>query len=483
MGATNVPAPTWGPNGIVLPSEANILAGVQADWLAAIPNLTFGTQQGSQTNPTPQGQIVASETAIIGDANAFLLWVFQQFDPALSSGRAQDALGRIYFLTRIPGAPTIQPCLITGLVNVPIPVGALAIDQSQNLWICQQAGTIPSSGNITLNFAAAVDGPTPAPTTLAPYKAIFGWDTIAPSGDAVLGQNVETAAQFETRRSQSTAINSMGPADAILGAVLAVSGVLDAYVYDNASPNSNTVGGVTLQPNSIYACVLGGTTAAVAMAIWSKKAPGCAYTGSTVVTVNDPNPLYAPPGPAYLVAYQLPTLTAFAVRVLIVNSSAVPANALTQIQGAIVAAFAGLDGNPAGSNGPRARIGSNVLASRYYAPVMQLGTWAASGALLEIKVGISGAACSFTGSISGTALTVGSVASGALAIGQMLQDTTGVLMPGTLITAGSGTSWTVSVSQTVASESMTATAIGDSVQMNIDQAPTVSATNIVLVLQ
>jgi hypothetical protein len=60
----------------------------------------------------------------------------------------------------------------------------------------------------------------------------------------------------------------------------------------------------------------------------------------------------------------------------------------------------------------------------------------------------------FTGSITGTTLTVSGV-TGAIAIGQTLFGS-GVTT-GTTITAGSGTSWTVSTSQTVGAESMAAT--------------------------
>ena len=63
-------------------------------------------------------------------------------------------------------------------------------------------------------------------------------------------------------------------------------------------------------------------------------------------------------------------------------------------------------------------------------------------------------AASVTGSISGTTLTVTATASGALAIGQVLYGAN--VLPGTYITAGSGNSWTVNQSQTVASISMTA---------------------------
>jgi hypothetical protein len=62
----------------------------------------------------------------------------------------------------------------------------------------------------------------------------------------------------------------------------------------------------------------------------------------------------------------------------------------------------------------------------------------------------------FTGSISGTTLTVsGSVTGTPLAIGNVLSGS-GVTA-GTTLTAGSGTSWTVSASQTVGSETITAT--------------------------
>jgi hypothetical protein len=61
----------------------------------------------------------------------------------------------------------------------------------------------------------------------------------------------------------------------------------------------------------------------------------------------------------------------------------------------------------------------------------------------------------FVGSISGTTLTVTSVTSGTIVIGTGISGT-GVTA-GTTITAGSGSSWTVSASQTVSSTTITAT--------------------------
>lgn len=70
---------------------------------------------------------------------------------------------------------------------------------------------------------------------------------------------------------------------------------------------------------------------------------------------------------------------------------------------------------------------------------------------------------SFTGSISGTTLTVSAMAAGSLplVVGQPIDDASGLIQFGTILTAfGTGTggtgTYTVSLSQTVASESMTA---------------------------
>ena len=375
---TAVPQPIFGPNGFIAPPESAILAGVLADMNAAF---------GGNLNPalsTPQGQLASSTTAIIGDSYAMFLWFCSQVDPAYSSGRMQDAIARIYFIERIPSQATVVQVTCAGLVGVNIPVGALVADNAGNIYVCQQAGPIAASGNVTLSFSNAVSGPIACPAGSigpAPYQAIPGWDSAVNLADGILGQDVETPAAFELRRSQSTGINSMGPVPAILAAVLQVPGVLDAYATENDTAIATTIGGVLIGPNSLYICVLGGASAAIAQAIWSRKAPGCGYTGNTSVVVQDPSPSYIPPIPSYLVTYEAPTIVDFAVLVVIANSPAVPSNALSLVQAAVIAAFAGIDG------GSRAKIGSTVFASRYYAGIAALGAWAS---IVGIQIGISG---------------------------------------------------------------------------------------------
>jgi hypothetical protein len=233
---------------------------------------------------------------------------------------------------------------------------------------------------------------------------------------------------------------------------------------------------VTLAPNSLYVAVSGGISQlAVATAIWSKKAPGCAYNGNTTVVVQDTRSGYNPPYPSYNVTYEIPSSLQILFSVNIASNPQVPSNAVTLIQNAIISAFAGGDG------GPRARIGSTIYASRFYAPVAALGTWVQ---IVSIQIGSANSPSAvFTGSISGTALSVTAVASGVIAIGQTLIDSTGNLIEGTTIISGSGSSWVVSNSQTVGSETMTgATATSTSVSVNINQEPTINANNIAVTI-
>lgn len=473
---TNVPVPVFGANGFEIPSSAAVLAGVLEDI-----NSAFGGNLNMDLT-TPQGQLGSSEAAVIENTNQTFLFMTQMFDPAYSFGRYQDALGRIYFLERNPAEPTVVSALCTGLAGTVIPIGSLALASDGNQYICTVGGTIPVSGSITLTFACTVTGPIPCPsgTLNQIYRSIPGWDSINNVTDGVLGNDVEGRAAFEARRSASVALNSNGSLPSVKGAVLAVSGVIDAYVTENVDDTVATIGGVSLFAHSLYVAVVGGSSQDIAEAIWSRKAPGCNYNGNTEVTVYDTSTGYSPPYPAYQVRYEVPDNLSIGFRVEINNTSAVPADAAIQIQNAIIGAFAGTDG------GQRAKIGTTVFASRYYAPIAALGTWAQ---IVSIRIGsINNPGAVFTGSIAGTTLTVTSATSGTLAVGQTLSDSLGNILVGTKITAlGTGTggigTYTVGVTQTVASQTISSFVNDrDEIGVRIDQYPVVSAADIQVIL-
>lgn len=382
--SSSVPPINWAPSGPVVPDESAILSGALTDINAAFGGkLNTTNADGTPNTKTPQGQLSSSLTAIIGAKNDDMLEVVNGVDPDTAEGRFQDAIGRIYFIERNPAQPTALQIACGGLAGTPIPVGAgMIVDQSQNTYVCTQAGTIPAGGSITLAFACSVTGPTavPAANQVSIYKAIPGWDTVSVVS-GVVGNDVESRADFESRRRQSVAQNASGSVPAVRGRVLNVSGVLDAYVTDNPLPTPATVGGFTLAPNSLYVGVYGGAAQDIGNAIWTKKSPGCNYNGNTTVTVYDTDG-YQQPYPQYAVKYQTLTPTPILFSVQVANNPNLPANYVQLIQNAIIAAFTGEDG------GSRARAGTTIFAGRYYPGVMAVDP---SVELLSIQLGIGAA--------------------------------------------------------------------------------------------
>lgn len=357
---TNVPMPTFGDTGFTSPAELAILAGVLADI-----NGAFGGNMNTGLS-TPQGQLATSLAAVIGAYNDLFVDFTNQVDPAYASGRMQDAIARIYFLSRRGATPTVVNATVSGATGTTISAGALAKATDGTIYQALTTATIPAAGSIDIQFAALTNGPVacPAGSLNAIYRTIPGWDSITNATDGTIGREEESAAQLEARRSLSVAQNATGILPAVRGAVLGVDGVVDAFVTENDTAAPVIVGTQTIDPNSVYVCVEGGTDADVAKAIWTKKPPGCAYTGSTSVTVEDDNSGYVTP-PTYAVKFERAASLAISFDVDITNGVDVPSDAGTQIEAAIDAQFAQL-----------AKIGQRVYASAFVCPIAALGSWA-----------------------------------------------------------------------------------------------------------
>lgn len=468
---TNVPQPTFGPNGFIAPLESAILAGILADFDAAFG----GNLNLAQT--TPQGQLAVSMAAVLGYGNDLFLAITNGVDPAFASGRMQDAIARIYFLERQPALSTTVQAVCSGLTGTLIFSGAKAIATDGNIYEAKATSTIPASGTVTLPFACLATGPISCPVGALSgiYQTIPGWDSVTNPAEGIPGRAQESRADFEARRAASVAINAVGMLPAIRANVLNVAGVLDAYATENNTGSSATIGGVSIAAHSLYVCVSGGAPADVAEAIWRKKNPGCGYTGNTTVTVVDDNSGYSIPYPSYLVTFQTAASLPIIFAVSIASNAQAPADAEAQVAAALIAAFTGSDG------GQRAKIGATIFASRFYSAVSGLGAWAQ--AIVAINIGSpNSSAATYTAAIAGATMTVSAVASGTLAVGQTVTGPN--VLPGTVITAlgtgsgGTGT-YTVAKAHTVASATLHSVLPAlDSVIVNINQAPTLDVDDI-----
>jgi hypothetical protein len=392
--ATSVPQIEFTDAGVIIPTEAAILAGFQTDIDAAF---------GGGVNPalnTPQGQIASSDSAIVADKDAQILLLANNFDPQYASGRFQDALARIYFLTRDPAQSTAVTCTLGGVPTTLIPAGTLAQDTSGNTYILLANATIGSGSTVSSSWQNQTTGPIPCPagTLIRVVQGVNGWDTITNPSDGVLGNVVESRADFEFRRQNSVAINGRGTCPAIYANVFqTVANVLDCYVIDNPTGSTVPTGSTNypMAPHSLYIAAVGGNDAQIALAIWGKKDVGCSYaalpnpgmpvpgegTVSTQTVVDTSG--YNFPQPSYQVSFIRPGALPVFFAVQIANTGNLPTNIVALIQAAIIAQFNGQNGNA------RARIGSAILAAQYYAPVSAVGPYVT---LISILVGISGPA-------------------------------------------------------------------------------------------
>ena len=376
---TNVPSVTITETGISVPQTQDILAGTLQDINAA-----FGGNLNVSSVSTPQYVLSAERAQAIALAYASLAFTLSQFDPDTAIGRFQDALARIYFITRKSGTPTIVSATCTGIPGNTLPAGSLARDTSGNVYESLSAVSFGSNGQATVQFANQVSGAIPCAAGSLVYiqVAVPGWDAITNESPGVTGTNIEGRDAFELRRQESVALNSTGTVPAIRAAVLGIANVTDCFVYDNYDDDPILYGATNYEiaPHSVYVGVVGGEDNDIAKTIQKKKDCGCNLNGNTSVTVYDDSAL-AYPYPEYQIKFNRPTPTEILFAVTIQQNTQLPSDVIAQIQNAIIAAFNGqVDGFA------RPRIGGAIYASSYYSIVSAVSSQIN---ILSIQIGIS----------------------------------------------------------------------------------------------
>lgn len=483
---TSVPPLQFTPTGLVVADESAILAGVQADLNAAFGGrLNFGTPTQPGGAP-PQVQQAASYTAIIADSQGVIAQLVDQVDPDNATGFMQDAIGRIYFMNRQPGVPTVVAGLCNGGLGTQITAGvAQAIDTSGNIYVCTATATIDVSGFVTTSFANVSVGPIPCPagTLNRIYAGVTGWSSITNVADGVVGRNVESAADFEFRRQNSVAANAHGSLPSIYGAVFDVADVIDAYVFENKGDNPIVIGSTdfTLVGHSFVVSVTGGTAENVANAIWTKKNEGSNMNGNTTVDITDDSG-YSFPKPEYDITFLQPTATPYDFQVNIVSSSALPATIVQDVQVAITAQFNGTN-----AMGARVRIGSLLLAATFYGPVASCEGPSVPVQVLSIFLGnpFTGTATLAIGSKVITIATIagsGKVSPGNVLTGTDIPTGTTIVKQLTGTAGGTGTyQMSAAATGTVASPEAIS-AIGGTAQLvGVDQQPIIGIITVNLV--
>ena len=285
--------------GIVVADTADIKTTVQTEFQNAL-----GAEL-SLEDSTPQGRMIDIETdarAAVIENNALIA---NLFNFKMAYGLFLDAMGANFGLEREASTSSQVTATITGVYNTVIPAGSQAATQGGDIFYAENDITIPIGGSTTATFLSLEKGPIPcaANTLTKIIDGTLGWETISNADAAVLGKFKQSDASFKKEFDNNGLFTGASILEDYKNELNKVPNLISAFVYDNGSDTTITYDTVSIAPHSVYACVDGGTNAAVAYALFRRKSSGSAWAGSDVTqTVQDS--VY---GATYTVKFDRPT--------------------------------------------------------------------------------------------------------------------------------------------------------------------------------
>ena len=357
--------------GFSVSETSEIREEVAQDWVNAFKET--GRPDLNTDPETPQGQLIDSQTAAIHQKDTELAFLANQFNPQTASGRWQDALAKIYFLSRKPAINSTAVCTLTGMNGTTVTAGALIRSSyDSTLWILNKDAVIGENGTVTAVFTCQTEGAIQAGagTLTQIVTTTPGWDAVTNAQTAEVGQLAESQAAFETRRYQSVALNGRSTTAAVYARVADLKNVIATYVTDNKTNVNKSIDGYTLKPHSIYVAVIGGDNSDIAKAIYNSVSAGCDYNGNTTVNVTDENT-----NAVESVTFMRPSQLPLYVKLTIQDDGNLPDGYESIIKEAVYNNFYGLDTQTT-INGDailRVVMNTDIYASRFMPSILNAG--------------------------------------------------------------------------------------------------------------
>lgn len=265
--------------------------GISApDYQTVLDTITGYFQQiyGSDAYLDPDskdGQMVALVALAIHDANNTAISVYRSFSPATALGDALTSNVKINGITRRAATNSTVDLLLTGTVGTTITNGSVR-DTNSVVWNLPATVVIGSDGTVVATATCVNSGAVAAVagSVNGINTPTRGWASVTNPLAATVGVAAETDAELRVRQSQSVALASLTPFDAVDGALANIPGVTRHKLYEN---DTGTVDANGLPAHSISAIVDGGDATTIAQTIRGKKGQGVATYGTTTVQVPD----------------------------------------------------------------------------------------------------------------------------------------------------------------------------------------------------
>lgn len=241
---------------------------------------------------SPDAQMINLFAQAVIDTLDCITQVYNAFNPQLATGAVLDQRVVINGLVRQSATFTRTNVNVTIDRSVTLqgidtnPTAAFTVqDNTGNKFSLEVTISLPSAGVYTLEFISAVPGQIETtPNTITTISTIQLGVLAVNNPDSAIatGSNQESDVALRLRQTQATALPSQGYLQGLIGALLGVSNVIYATVYEN---NGNTTDVYGIPGHSIWCVVDGGSNADIAEVIYNKRNAGCGMYGSVLVSV------------------------------------------------------------------------------------------------------------------------------------------------------------------------------------------------------
>ncbi|HBV5299456.1 TPA: baseplate J/gp47 family protein [Klebsiella oxytoca] len=347
------------------------------DYQTVLDTITGYFQQiyGSDAYLEPDskdGQMVALVALAIHDANNAAISVYRSFSPATALGDALTSNVKINGITRRAATNSTVDLLLTGTVGTTITNGSVR-DTNSVVWNLPATVVIGSGGTVVATATCANSGAVAAVAGSVDgiNTPTRGWASVTNPLAATVGVAAETDAELRVRQSQSVALASLTPFDAVDGAIANVEGVTRHKLFENDTEATDSNG---LPPHSISAIVEGGDALEIAHTIRSTKGQGVSTYGTTAIMVTDKY------GNPYIIRFSRPVDVPVYVSITLKALTGYSSEVGDEIKAAVAAYINSL------------AIGDSVLLSRVYSPA-NLGVVSGGNAryydIMELLIGRS----------------------------------------------------------------------------------------------
>ena len=359
--------------------------GISApDYQTVLDTITGYFQQiyGSDAYLDPDskdGQMVALVALAIHDANNTAITVYRSFSPSTALNDALTSNVKINGISRRAATNSTVDELLVGEPGTIITNGSVK-DTNGIIW------NFPAQVVIGIDGTAIATATCTTPGSVAALAGSVnkintptrGWVSATNPLAATVGVAAETNAELRVRQSQSVALPSVTPFEAVDGAIANIEGVTRHKLYENDQDTPDANG---LPPHSIAAIVEGGDATVIANTLRGVKGQGSTPFGSTVIIVPDK---YGSPHP---VGFSRPVDVPVFVKITISPLTGYTSQVGDEIKAAVAAYINSL------------AIGASVLLSRIYSPA-NLGVVSGGNSryydITELLIGTSSAGVAAT---------------------------------------------------------------------------------------